>query len=82
MGMMGGGGNTSDIRPNREADFNKLSGRFHDPVSGEFEAGRPPPDLDPAARRYRAKDGRFKKSSSDLYDEAEEVRQNSLDPLG
>lgn len=78
-------GKSSDgggITPNRESNFNKRSGRFHDPGTGKFEEGSPPPDLDPGADRYRGKNGRFKKASADLYDEEEEVLLDSLDPEG
>lgn len=75
-----GGG--AGVTPNRERHFNRGSGRFHDPATGEFEPGSPPPDLDPPADRYRAVDGRFKKSSADLFDEEDEVLLDSLEPEG
>lgn len=70
------------ITSNRERHFNKRSGRFHDPDTGMFEDGAPPPDLDASVDRYRAKDGRFKKRSTDLFDEPEEVALESLEPEG
>lgn len=71
-----------DIRPNRESDFERDLARFRDPDTGQIERGSPPPDLDTDVGRYRGKDGRFKKSSSDLFDEPAEVRENSLEPPG
>lgn len=79
-GFGGGGGHR--VSKNREPHFNKKTGRFHNPETGEFEPGSPPPDLDPRADRYRAKNGRFKKRSADLYDEREEERQHELWPRG
>lgn len=72
----------SDITKNREGNFSRESARFHDPDTGEFEAGSPPPDLDTDVDRYRAVDGKFKSRSADLFDEPEEVRLGSLDPEG
>lgn len=73
------GGHTGNARVsrNREHRFDRASGRFHGP-DGQFEPGSPPPDLDPSVDRYRAKDGRFKKRSADLYDERAEVRDHDL----
>jgi len=73
------GGHTGPARVsrNREHRFNRASGRFHG-ADGEFEEGSPPPDLDGSADRYRAKDGRFKKRSQDLYDEELEVAFHDL----
>lgn len=71
-----------DITENREPFFNRGSGRFHDPDTGLFEAGSPPPDLDTSVDRFRAEDGQFKSRSTDLFDELEEVEQDSLDPFG
>lgn len=71
-----------DITENREEHFNRESGRFHDPDTGEFEEGGPPPDLDEEVDRYRAEDGKFKSRSADLFDEYEEVIKDSLEPEG
>lgn len=70
------------VTDNREDQFNRESGRFHDPSSGEFEPGSPPPDLDKSTDRYRGKNGQFKSSPDDLYDEPAEVKRDSLEPQG
>ena len=71
-----------EITENREGNFDIESGRFHNPETGQFEEGSPPPDLDEEVDRFRAKDGKFKSSSADLYDEYEEVIKDSLEPEG
>ena len=70
------------VSRNREDNFDIGSGRVHDPRSGEFEPGSPPPDLDTGVDRYRRSDGRFKSRSTDLYDEPAEVLFDSLWPRG
>lgn len=70
------------ITENRERHFSRRSGRFHDPDTGEFERGSAPEDLDSDVNRYRGESGRFKKRAADLYDEPEEVKQDSLEPRG
>jgi hypothetical protein len=75
-------GGDPGVTPHRESNFNRASGRFHDPDTGAFEIGGPPPDLDPSVDRYRAKDGRFKKRAADLYDEPDEARMGELWPRG
>lgn len=70
------------VTDNREEHFNTQSGQFHNPHTGRFEPGGPPPDYDSRTDRYRAKNGQFKKRSSDLYDEREEERRNRLWPRG
>lgn len=71
-----------NITENREGMFELDTGRFRDPQSGEFEPGGPPPDFDDGVDRFRAADGQFKDRSADLFDEKEEVRTGSLDPMG
>lgn len=78
----GGGDGRADVTANREGNFSRKTGRFRDPLTGSFEAGSAPPDLDTGTNRYRGKNGQFKTGSADLYDEPEEVALNSLDPMG
>lgn len=78
----GRGGGRLQFDDSREGHFDVEAGRFRDPSTGVFEAGSPPPDYAPEANRFRAEDGKFKARSSDLYDEPEEVRRNSLAPRG
>lgn len=82
LGFGSGGRNKTDrVSENREDQFELSTGRFRG-GDGSFEPGSPPPDFDTSTRRYRAKDGKFKNRSQDLYDEKEEVRKDSLAPLG
>lgn len=71
-----------DLDDNREDHFEIDTGQFRDPESGEFESGGAPPDYDADTDRFRAENGEFKDRSTDLFDEVEEVRQDSLDPMG
>lgn len=75
-------GGLGRVTENREGNFDVESGRFHDPESGRFESGSPPPEWDGRGRRYRAENGQWKDRPADHFDERAEVNEDSLEPRG
>lgn len=82
MGILPGLGPGVDVTEDRTDHFNLETGQFHDPETGLFEPGGPPPEYGQSTNRYRAADGQFKSRPADHYDESLEVALDSLEPRG